>query len=222
MQEVKKNYDDIFNTLFAVDCSDKVKQANGHSYLSWAYAWGEVKKLYPRSFYTVYERHSEDGNDIPYFTDGRTCWVKTGVTVVSEEEAIEMVERLPIMDFRNASIPLDKVTSRDVNDTIQRSLTKACARHGLGLFVYAGEDVPEERRLRDEQEEKLAEEVEKKRKTVISVAQKKIADGVAKETVYDVIRNLNNDDPNPNSINDPAVLDAVLSAIRKLKKVAQK
>ena len=48
------------------------------------------------------------------------------------------------MDFRNNSIPADKVTSTDVNKAIQRSLTKAIARHGLGLYIYAGEDLPEE------------------------------------------------------------------------------
>ena len=48
------------------------------------------------------------------------------------------------MDYRNASIPAAKVTSFDVNKAIQRSLTKACARHGLGLYIYAGEDLPEE------------------------------------------------------------------------------
>ena len=47
------------------------------------------------------------------------------------------------MDYKNKSIPLDKVTSFDVNKAIQRSLTKACARHGLGLYIYAGEDLPE-------------------------------------------------------------------------------
>lgn len=48
------------------------------------------------------------------------------------------------MDFKNQSIPLERVTSFDVNKAIQRSLTKACARHGLGLYVYAGEDLPEQ------------------------------------------------------------------------------
>jgi hypothetical protein len=47
------------------------------------------------------------------------------------------------MDYRNKSIPADNVTSFDVNKAIQRSLTKACARHGLGLYIYAGEDLPE-------------------------------------------------------------------------------
>ena len=47
------------------------------------------------------------------------------------------------MDFRNCSIPLEKITSMDMNKAIQRSLTKACARHGLGLYIYAGEDLPD-------------------------------------------------------------------------------
>ena len=55
------------------------------------------------------------------------------------------------MDFRNNSIPLEKVTSFDVNKTIQRSLTKAVARHGLGLYVYAGEDLPEDENAQVEQ-----------------------------------------------------------------------
>ena len=59
-------------------------------------------------------------------------------------EGLEHIEYLPVMDFRNNSIPSDKVTSFDVNKAIQRSLTKACARHGLGLYIYAGEDLPED------------------------------------------------------------------------------
>ena len=59
---------------------------------------------------------------------------------------IEHIEYLPVMDYRNASIFADKVTSFDVNKAIQRSLTKALARHGLGLYIYAGEDLPEEER----------------------------------------------------------------------------
>jgi hypothetical protein len=128
-----KNY---FKDLNAIDCSDKIEKKNGLSYLSWAFAWAEVKKYDPNANYTIYE--NTDGWN--YFTDGRTCWVKTGVTV----NGIEHIEYLPVMDFRNKSIPLESVTSFDVNKTIQRSLTKAVARHGLGLYIYAGEDLPEE------------------------------------------------------------------------------
>ena len=125
-----------FTELNNINVNDKTEKKNGLTYLSWAYAWGEIKKRHPDATYTVYER--EDG--CIYWTDGRTCWVKTGETV----NGLEHIEYLPVMDTRNKSIPLENVTSFEVNKAIQRSLTKACARHGLGLYIYAGEDLPEE------------------------------------------------------------------------------
>lgn len=125
----------VFEVLNSVNCNEHTEKKNGLTYLSWAWAWAEVKKAYPDASYTVYENN--DGWN--YFTDGRTAWVKTGVTI----EGLEHIEYLPIMDYKNKSIPIDAVTSFDVNKSIQRSLTKACARHGLGLYIYAGEDLPE-------------------------------------------------------------------------------
>lgn len=125
----------VFEILNAIDCSEHIEKKNGLTYLSWAWAWQILKKNFPASTYTIYE----DAQGKNYHTDGRTCWVKTGVTV----EGIEHIEYLPVMDFRNASILVDKVTSFDVNKAIQRSLTKAVARHGLGLYIYAGEDLPD-------------------------------------------------------------------------------
>lgn len=142
----------IFNTLNAIDCSAHVEKKNGLSYLSWAWAWGIAKECYPESYYTIYE--NPDGWN--YFSDGKTCWVKTGVTIVDNEYSLEHIEYLPVMNYKNASIPLKDVTSCDVNKTIQRSLTKAIARHGLGLYIYAGEDLPEAAI-----EEKKAAEAEK-------------------------------------------------------------
>ena len=127
--------DNYFEKLASVDVSAKVEQKNGLNYLSWAWAWAELKKNYPDSTYTIYE-NAQGWN---YHTDGHTCWVKTGVTV----NGIEHIEYLPVMNYRNDSIIRDKVTSFDVNKAIQRSLTKAVARHGLGLSIYAGEDIPE-------------------------------------------------------------------------------
>ena len=127
--------DNYFTLLNAVNVSGKAEKKNGMTYLSWAWAWGEVKKAFPDSTYTIYE--NADG--WCYHTDGRTAWVKTGVTV----NGIEHIEYLPVMDYKNKSIPADSLTSFDVNKAIQRSLTKACARHGLGLYIYAGEDLPE-------------------------------------------------------------------------------
>ena len=129
----EQNY---FEVLNGIDVNGKTKQKNGLTYLSWSWAWAEVKKLHPDANYTIYENKDEWN----YFTDGRTCWVKVGVTI----NGIEHIETLPVMDFRNKSIPLNAVTSFEVNKAIQRAITKACARHGLGLYIYSGEDLPEE------------------------------------------------------------------------------
>lgn len=128
--------DNYFSKLNSINCNDKTEKKNGLTYLAWAYAWGEVKKLFPDATYTIYE----NAQGWFYHTDGNTCWVKTGVTI----NGIEHIEYLPVMDFKNRSIPVEQVTSFDVNKAIQRSLTKAVARHGLGLYIYAGEDLPDE------------------------------------------------------------------------------
>ena len=128
----------VFDVLSHIDCKEHLetkKQGNGLTYLSWAWAWHICKEHYPNAFYTVYE--NAEGR--PYFDDGRTAWVKTGVTI----EGLEHIEYLPILDqAAHASLPLSRITSWDMNKSIQRSLTKALARHGLGLYVYAGEDLP--------------------------------------------------------------------------------
>lgn len=151
-QEIKGNY---FTELNNINVSDKTEKKNGLTYLSWAWAWGEVKKLHPTANYTIYERETEYG-PVNYFTDGTTAWVKTGVVI----DGIEHIEELPVMDFKNKSILLENITSFDVNKTIQRSLTKALARHGLGLYIYAGEDLPEEeatKKVEPEQIKKIRE-----------------------------------------------------------------
>jgi hypothetical protein len=125
----------VFSLLNAVNCNEHVEKKGSLSYLSWAWAWQLVKAHFPKASYTIYE--SPDGWN--YFTDGRTCWVKVSVTI----EGLEHIEYLPIMDARNQSIPFEQVKSTDVNKSIQRGLTKACARHGLGLYIYAGEDLPD-------------------------------------------------------------------------------
>lgn len=145
----EKNY---FVELYEEDVSAYVEKKNGLNYVSWANAWKGIKEKHPGAFYTVYE--NDQGWN--YFSDGRTCWVKTGVTI----DGLEHIEYLPVMDYRNKAIPLERVTSFDVNTAIQRSLTKACARHGYGLKVYAGEDVEAATKetqspMTDEQREEL-------------------------------------------------------------------
>ena len=156
---MSENY---FIELNSINVNDHTEKKNNLTYLSWAWAWGEVKKRFPDATYKVYE----DDNGCIYWTDGRTAWVKTGVTV----NGIEHIEYLPIMDFKNRSIPLSDITSFDVNKSIQRSLTKAVARHGLGLYIYAGEDLPE-----DEQDSK-PEVDEKTMNNYVAVISKLLAE----------------------------------------------
>ena len=140
--------DNYLSVLNGINVNGKTEKKGSLTYLSWAFAWGEVKKLFPDATYTIYE----NANGWNYHTDGKTCWVKTGVTV----NGIEHIEYLPVMDNRNNSIKLDHVTSFDVNKAIQRSLTKAIGRHGLGLYIYAGEDLPETDKEDEEQKKDAA------------------------------------------------------------------
>ena len=142
----------VFETLNAVNVNGRTETKNGLTYLSWAWAWATAKENYPEATYTIYE----DADGVFYHRDHRSAWVKTGVTI----EGIEHIEYLPVMDFRNNSIELVKIMSTDVNKAIQRSLTKALARHGLGLYVYAGEDIPSSEKEQPKVEPKKTTKVE--------------------------------------------------------------
>ena len=167
--------DSVFSKLNSINVNDKTEKKNGLTYLSWAWAWGEVKKLYPDATYTIYENTLPSGYVVNYFTDGTTSYVKTGVTINN----LEHIEELPIMDYRNKSILLENMTSFDVNKTIQRSLTKALARHGLGLYIYAGEDLPE-----DEKDNELEKVIDK---TKVQALNKSIENAGITDEVVELI-----------------------------------
>lgn len=196
--EEKKNSFEILNDI---NLASKTKAKMGLSYLSWAYAWGELLKHFPDATMTVYTEdydweettttETKDPNtgdiikkvmvkkgkkELPYFNDGKTAYVKVGVTV----EDKEYVEILPIMDLTNKSLSLSLVTSAVVNKAIQRAFVKACARHGLGLYIYAGEDLPESEKyapvaLSD------SNDFETVKKEVIELAQKLLANNEQKD-----------------------------------------
>ena len=127
----------IYKTLSTINVRDKVEKKGGLDYLSWANAWHMLKQNYPNAQRIIYEH---DHTGFNFFTDGKTAWVKVGIVV----DDIEHIDMLPVMDFRNNAISVDKLTSTDVNKTIQRATTKAIAMHGLGLSLWTGEDVPQE------------------------------------------------------------------------------
>lgn len=119
--------------LASVSVNDKIEKKGRMDYLSWAWAWHLLKADFPDANRTVYEDPATGYN---YFTDGKTSWVKVGITIGDQEH----IDYLPIMDGRNKAIPADDVTSTEVNKTIQRSTAKAIAMHGLGLSLWIGED----------------------------------------------------------------------------------
>lgn len=125
----------VYSTLSQTSVREKIERKGNLDYLSWANAWHMLKTAYPNAQRKVYE-HDHTGNN--YFTDGRTAYVKVGIIV----NDLEHIDYLPVMDFRNNALPIDKVTATDVNKTIQRSTAKAIAMHGLGLSLWTGEDVP--------------------------------------------------------------------------------
>jgi len=125
-----------YETLSVISVKDKIERKGNLDYLSWANAWAILKTHYPDAQRRVYEH---DHTGFNYYTDGKSAWVKVGISI----DDLEHIDYLPIMDFRNNAIPIEKVTSMDVNKAIQRSTAKAIAMHGLGLSLWTGEDVPE-------------------------------------------------------------------------------
>lgn len=126
----------IFSVLNKVNVNDRVEKKNGLTYLSWSWAWEVIKSHYPTATYKVYK----NADYLNYHHDGKTAWVEVGVTI----NGLEYIEMLPVMNHRNQSITLENLTSFDVNKAIKRCLAKAIAMHGLGLYIYAGEDLPSE------------------------------------------------------------------------------
>lgn len=126
-----------FKQLNEINVNEHTEKKGRFTYLSWAWAWQQLLARYPDSTRTVYEI---DG--LPYMADsGATqgVMVKVGVTV----NGIEHIEYLPVMNHQNRCIPADKANMMDINKAIQRCTVKAIARHGLGLYIYAGEDLPD-------------------------------------------------------------------------------
>lgn len=124
---------DKFAELFKIDVSDKTEKKGTLTYLSWPWAWAEFKKAYPEAKYEV---KMFDG--VPYVHDSDTGYmVFTSVTA----GGLTYDMWLPVMDARNKA--LKTADTFDINKAIMRCLTKNLAMFGLGLYIYAGEDLPE-------------------------------------------------------------------------------
>lgn len=122
--------------LLKINVNDHVEKKNGLSYLSWAWAWSEVLKLDPTAQWMAHE-YPEGAGLVPcmYLRDG-SAMVKVTVII----KGVSQTCTLPVMDHRNKAIKEPDAFA--INTAIVRCLTKAIALHGLGLYIYAGEDLP--------------------------------------------------------------------------------
>ena len=129
-------------TLLKLNVNEHIEKKNGLSYLSWAWAWAEALKADPNAIYKIemYDEYGENGRrrTVPFMNINGTCMVLVTVTMFGKP----MTCQLPVMDYRNKAIP--KPDAFAVNTAIMRCMTKALSLHGLGLYIYAGEDIPEE------------------------------------------------------------------------------
>lgn len=172
----EENKKSVFETLSAVDVSNHVevismRKGPALKYVSWAWAWNMVKSIYPSANRVIEEfpeyRFNEKtgawyatGQMLDYRITPEGCEVK--VTVTIEDETYS--ERLYVMDMRNQ--PVAKPNIAQINKTQQRCLVKALAMAGLGLNLYAGEDLPmaDINEADKEQAEQRKEQVNQQRK----------------------------------------------------------
>lgn len=152
MKKEIKQEKSIFETLFNINVGEHIEKKNGLSYLSWPFAWSEVKKIFPDANYKV---RLFGENNLPYVYDESTGYmVFTSVTI--NDLTHEMW--LPVMDNSNKSmksvkytydtnyrknVPVEPASMFDINKAIMRCLVKNLSMFGLGLYIYAGEDLPE-------------------------------------------------------------------------------
>lgn len=191
----------VFDELNAINVNDKTEKKKSGSteltYLSWTWAWAEVKKRFPEAHYEIV---MHDG--LPYVYDENTGYmVFTNVTI----DGITHMMWLPVMDGANKAMKnqpytystkyngektVDAATMFDVNKTIMRCLVKNLAMFGLGLYIYSGEDLPEV----EVEEQKTAQEVAKKKLEKIDSVQlnalKEIlaGNGIDEKTVLDLYK----------------------------------
>lgn len=126
-----------FNELRKLDVSEHIEKKNNLSYLSWAYAVDELLQADPMATWE-YRFFDYAEGQVPYCRIGETCMIFCAVTAFGKT----MTAQLPVMDHRNKAI--QNPDSFQVNTAMQRCLAKAISLHGIGLYIYAGEDLPEQ------------------------------------------------------------------------------
>lgn len=155
-----------FEEIAAINVNEHTEKKNGLTYLSWAWAWAEFCKIHPDATYKVYK----DESGLPYVFDPNTgfmCYVEVTAGDITHEMW------LPVMDSANNAMKaepyvkktkykeftVEAATMFDINKTIMRCLVKCLAMFGLGIYIYAGEDLPESEKLTDADRPRLIADI---------------------------------------------------------------
>lgn len=186
----KQQSSNVFNELSSLNVNDKVEKKNGLTYLSWAYAWSEVKKVHPDANYEI---KFFDGK--PYVFDEKTGYmVFTEVTI----QGLSHTMWLPVMDGANKAMmdeqytystrygekSVEAATMFDINKTIMRCLVKNLAMFGLGIYIYAGEDLPE-----NEQAQVVTSAKKTTQKKEVALSELKVGDSNWNKVIFYVEAN---------------------------------
>lgn len=123
--------ENVFKTLSDINVTSFIKSKNGYKFLSWSDAVYSLLECFPEATWEVREWEG-----VPYLITGSGCFVEVSVVIGN----ITRKQLHPILDFRNK--PIMKPSAFEVNTSIQRALAKAISLHGLGLYIYQGEDLP--------------------------------------------------------------------------------
>lgn len=221
----------IFNELYAVNVNDHVEKKKNLSYLSWAWAWAEVKKRYPDANYVI---EQFGANQVPYVYDPSTGYmVFTNMTIHGQTYRMW----LPVMDESNNAMkdapytyevkeynygkPTGKMVTKsveaadmfNVNKAIMRCLVKNLAMFGLGLYIYAGEDLPDEKPV--EESPPQPSPIEIAITEIDAVAKDLPAKGVAKVKIGEAIKSVCGT-PNYKKIIEVETAQKVLEALKNL------
>lgn len=161
--------ENLFTELNQINVSDHVEKKMNLSYLSWVYAWQEIKKIDPDATkkFTQFDEYDQEahqltGRKVDYMLTPQGCYVECTVTIKGHSET----EQLYVMDYKNQAVKNPNMA--EINKTKQRCFVKAVALHGLGLYIYAGEDLPEQPKNSEPNKTDLKKTIEMYYKTVVA------------------------------------------------------
>ncbi len=149
----------LFNQLNKLNVNEHIEKKNGLSYLSWSWAHQQLKSIDPDYKVDIHTfPHPDIANEqvfVPYLATPEGYFVQVSVTIKGKTET----ELLPVLDFKNKSLAKGSATTFDINKAHKRCFVKAAALHGLGLYIYNGEDMPESPKARPEQIKDLQDKI---------------------------------------------------------------